>query len=94
MIKKYPYLQDIDFLNKLYGQHNKTIYCNISSLSWNERCLQQIEGRVINGSMNINGDSAVRRTANVTIKILNYNELYNNIDSILIVFFLLLKRFF
>ena len=82
MIKKYPYLQDIDFLNKLYGQHNKTIYCNISSLSWDERCLQQIEGRVINGSMNINGDSAVRRTANLTVKILNYSELYNNIDSV------------
>ena len=81
MIKKYPYLKDVDFLNKIYGQHNKTIYCNISSLDWQERCVMRVEGRVTNGSMSVNGDSAVRRTANISVKILNYDELYDNIDS-------------
>ena len=82
MVKKYPYLKDISFLNKLYGQHNKTKYTTITCLDWNEKPIKSIEGKVISGSMSCNGDSAVRRTANLTIKILDYDELYNSADSL------------
>lgn len=82
MIKKYPYLKDISFLNKIYGLHNKTVHVLITSLDWQERKLQEIQGRVISSSISVNGDSAVRRTANLSIKILNNTELYNNIDSL------------
>ena len=82
MVKKYPYLRDIDFLNKIYDQHNRSSYVNITVLDWKERPLQDIKGRVTSASISINGDSAVRRTASLSIKILNDDELYTNIDSI------------
>ena len=81
MIKEYPYLKDTNFLNKIYKQYNKTIYANITCLDWQENPVQQIEGRIISGSISCNGDSAVRRTANLSVKILNNNELYTNVDS-------------
>lgn len=82
MKKEYPYLKDINFLNKIYGQHNKSVYATITSLDWAENPLQKVEGKIISGSISCNGDSAVRRTGNLSIKILNYDELYNNIDSL------------
>ena len=82
MRKNYPYLKDINFLNKVYGQHNKTTYCNIISLDWDERPLQEIQGRIISGSISCNGDSVIRRTANLSINIQDSSELYNNIDSL------------
>ena len=82
MVKNYPYLRDIDFLNKIYDQHNRNSYVNITVLDWRERPLQDIKGKVLSASISINGDSAVRRTASLSIKILDNSELYTNIDSI------------
>lgn len=82
MIKKYPYLKDINFLNQIYGQHNKTTYALVTILDWQERKLQDVQGKVISASISVNGDSSVRRTANVSIKILDSNELYTNSDSL------------
>ena len=82
MVKKYPYLKDIEFLNKIYGLHNQTIYSKITVLDWQERRIADIQGKVISGSVNVNGDSAVRRTASLSVFINNYEELYQNIDSL------------
>ena len=82
MVKKYPYLTDIEFLNKIYGLHNQTIYSKITVLDWQERRIADIQGKVISGSVNVNGDSAVRRTASLSVFINNYEELYQNIDSL------------
>ena len=82
MVKNYPYLKDTNFLNKIYGLHNKTNYVSITVLDWTEKRLQDIQGRVISASVSVNGDSTVRRTANLSIKINNESELYSNIDSI------------
>lgn len=82
MVKNYPYLNDINFLNKIYGQHNKTTYVNITLLDWFERPIQEIQGKVISGSISVNGDSAVRRTANLSIFIKDYDELYTNINGL------------
>ena len=81
MKKNYPYLKDSNFLNFLYGQHNKTIYSKVTTLDWDEKELQSIEGKVTSGNISCNGDSSVRRTANLSIKILNKDELYQNVDS-------------
>ena len=70
MKKNYPYLKDFNFLKLLYGQHNKTTYANITVLDWAERPLQAVEARIISASCSVNGDSSVRRTANLTVKIL------------------------
>ena len=82
VIKRYPYLKDIDFLNKIYNLHNKTLYTNITILDWEEQRLQEMQGRVTNASMSVNGDSAVRRTLNLSLYIKDYDELYQNKDSL------------
>ena len=82
MIKSYPYLKDIDFLNKIYRLHNRTVYSNILILDWDENVLQEIQGRVTSASISINGDSSVRRTMNLSVYITGYDELYQNVDSL------------
>lgn len=82
MKRKYPYLKDTQFLDLLYGQHNKTIYSKIIVLDWQEKEIEHIEGRTISGSISCNGDSTVRRTANLSIKIFNEDELYQNPESL------------
>ena len=82
MLKSYPYLTDINFLNRIYDLHNKTLYVNITLLDWKERRIQDIQGRVTSCSMSVNGDSAVRRTANMNVYIKSYDELYNRPDSL------------
>ena len=82
MIKKYPYLKDIEFLNKIYGLHNQTVYTKITVLDWQEKRIADIQGRVTSGSISVNGDSSVRRTASLSIYIKDYEELYNQVDSL------------
>ena len=82
MKKTYPYLKDIPFLNKIYSLHHKTLYSKITVLDWEERPLEEVQGKIINGNMTVNGDSAVRRTANLSVVIKNYDDLYKNPDSL------------
>ena len=82
MKKQYPYLKDTPFLDLIYGQHNQTVYTRIIVLDWYERPLEAVEGRVLSGSVSLNGDSSVRRTASLSVKIFNDSELYNNVDSL------------
>ena len=79
MIKKYPYLKDIEFLNKIYGLHNQTIYTQITVLDWEEKRIADIQGKVMSGSMSVNGDSAVRRTASLSVFI---NSLQISFESL------------
>ena len=82
MIKYYPYLKDAQFLDKIYKQHNRTTYANITVLTWAEDPVAEVRSRIISGGITENGDSSVRRTCNLIVKILNNNELYDNIDSL------------
>ena len=69
-------LYDKDFLLKLDKCKNKTIYAKITALTFDENPIQTIEGRVTQGSINIDGASAVRRTCSLTIAGQNFD--YNN----------------
>ena len=82
MVNNYPYLNDLTFLDKIYKQHNRSIYTKITVLDWDERPIQEVQGRTISASISENGDSSVRRTANLSVKIFNDDELYSNIDSL------------
>ena len=82
MKKAYPYLKDIPFLNKIYKLHHKTIYSRVTVLDWQERRLQEIQGKIISGTLSVNGDSSVRRTCNMSIQITNSDDLYKNADSL------------
>jgi hypothetical protein len=55
------------FLSKLDKCKNKTIYARITALQFNETPIEYIEGRVTQGSINIDGDSAVRRTCSLSM---------------------------
>jgi hypothetical protein len=55
------------FLLKLDKSKNKIIYAKITALTFAENPIQTIEGRVTQGSINIDGASAVRRTCSLTI---------------------------
>ena len=46
-------LQDKEFLYNLNQDRHKEIYAKIISLSFDEKPLEQIEGRVTSGSINI-----------------------------------------
>lgn len=58
---------DKDFLLKLTKHKNKIIYARITVLNQEEVPLEAIEGRITGGSINIDGNSAVRRTCSLTL---------------------------
>ena len=60
-------LYDKEFLRKLDENRTRTIYARIIALTLDETPIEAIEGRVTQGSVNIDGDSAVRRTCSLTI---------------------------
>ena len=69
MNENYPYLKDLPFLKSLIIQPIQSIYVRFTSLDWNENPLCEIQGLVTSGSMNLNGQSSIRRTCNLTIAI-------------------------
>lgn len=63
----YNYLSDTDFLKKLSKMPVKTYFVHITILNWDEQPITAIQGRVISANFNIDGQSSVRRTANLSI---------------------------
>ena len=60
-------LLDEEFLATLSEQKSRSIYARIISLDINENPIDQIEGRVTGGSINIDGASSVRRSCSLTM---------------------------
>lgn len=71
-------LLDTEFLRLLDKDRNRTVYARIISLNRAEEPIEQIEGVVTAGSVSIDGESAVRRVAQLTLttKNLNINNVY------------------
>ena len=71
-------LFDKNFLNDLFNFQHKEVYARITLLTAKENPLEQIEGKIIDGTVNIDGTSAVRRTCslNMTAENININEFY------------------
>ena len=65
----YPYLQDTTFLFQLAKEKVIELYTKITVLNHAEQPIQDVTGRIINGSLNVDGKSAVRRTGNLTVHI-------------------------
>ena len=76
-------LYDKEFLLKLDKSKNKTIYARITALQFNESPIEYIEGRVIGGSINIDGASAIRRTCSLTMvaQDFDYNDYYWGLNT-------------
>lgn len=60
-------LLDEEFLAQLLSMPERTLFARVISLDINEYPIEQIEGRVSGGSINIDGTSAVRRTCSLTM---------------------------
>ena len=71
-------LLDKKFLLELDEQINKEVYVKLTTLTYNEEPIESIEGAATTGSINIDGDSVVRRTSSLTLvtKELNINQFY------------------
>lgn len=75
--------QDKEFLYNLNQDRHKEIYAKVISLSFDEKPLEQIEGRVTSGSINIDGTSTIRRTCNLTLiaKDVNITDFYWGVSN-------------
>lgn len=60
-------LYNQEFLREIDKDRNKTLYAKVTALNFNELPIESIEGRLTGGSINIDGDSSVRRTCSLTI---------------------------
>ena len=69
---------DKEFLRQLDCMKHKEIYARLTSLTFLEMPIEQIEGRVTGGSINIDGSSASRRSCNITLvaQDVNINQFY------------------
>lgn len=76
-------LYDKEFLLELDKSKNKIIYARITALTFSEAPIEYIEGRVTQGSINIDGTSAVRRTCSLTFvaQDFDYNNYYWGLNS-------------
>ena len=72
MIKNY--LLDKEFLEELHLSKQRTIYAKIVLLSYSEHPLKEIQGIITGGSINIDGESSLRRTCTLSLDIPNIYE--------------------
>ena len=79
MKRNYVYLNDSDFLEKINSDRQQTQYVKITLLDWEENPIEEIQGLTTGGSINLNGDSAVRRTCNLSMYV--YKENYMRITD-------------
>ena len=68
-------LFDFNFLIELMNYQHREVYARITLLTQNELSLQQIEGRVTSGSINVDGNSALRRTCNLSLILKDQSEI-------------------
>lgn len=83
MIKKEQFLDDVSFLKQLAGLHIKEYFVKIVVLDWQQDEIENIEGRVISASINIDGNSSVRRTATLSIYIDDTNNDITSANNLL-----------
>ena len=79
MKRNYVYLNDSDFLEKINSDRQQTQYVKITLLDWEENPIEELQGLPTGGSINLNGDSAVRRTCNLSMYV--YKENYMRITD-------------
>ena len=80
---RYQYLQDKDFLDAVNSQHISQYYVKITVLDWEENPIQDIQGKVLTGNINLSGDSSVRRTASLSVIADNIINDLTNIQSLI-----------
>ena len=67
MIYNFPYLKDSSFLKKFDGFKLKEQYAKIIVLTFDEKPIQEIEGKVVSGNFTFDGSSSMRRTGTLNM---------------------------
>jgi len=83
MVERYTYLQDSTFLKLVDAMRIKEQYVKITVLDWAERPIREIQGYSTSGSISLNGDSAIRRTCNLSMVAENEVNDLTNVDNLL-----------
>ena len=83
MIHTLPYLKDSAFLKFFDETKIKEQLIKIIVLTFDEKPIQEIQGKVSGGSFSINGSSAMRRTANISLVVDNKEFDLKNVNSLL-----------
>lgn len=66
MKKIYEYSNDKSFLELVDNEHLKEQFVKITILDWEEKPIQEVQGIVTGGNLNLDGNSNVRRTVNLS----------------------------
>lgn len=82
MINANPFL-DVDFLKELCEQRERTVYARIVALNMQEEPMDEISGRVTQGSLNVDGTSSVRRSFSLSMVAndININDYYWGLNT-------------
>lgn len=82
-MNNYKHLRDVFFLKQIDNLQVREQYVKITVLDFQENPIQEIQTRVTTGSISISGNSAIRRTCNLTL-VANENEIgYEDADSLI-----------
>lgn len=77
--QKPSFLNDASFLKEIDNLQIKNEYIKVIILSWDEKPIQEVQGYMTGGTLNIDGSSSMRRNSNITMQ-LNKTELANITD--------------
>ena len=73
--KQLDYLSDKNFLKIIDNLKLKKQYTKITVLDWQENAIQDFQGHIVSGNLNIDGQSAIRRSCNFTMTL---DQEFNN----------------
>lgn len=92
MRRDYKYLKDDTFLLEIDNSHLLEQFVKITVLDWLERPIQEVQGIVTGGSLNLAGNSSIRRTCNLSVYVEDNANYLNvlNVDNL----FSLNKKFY
>lgn len=77
------YLNDSSFLKYIAGLHIKEYFVKITLLNWKEDPIEDIQGKVITANINIDGNSIIRRTANISMVVENGQNNITNANNLI-----------
>ena len=72
-----------NFLNELFNAPEREVFARITALTFSEKAVEYIEGKITGGSINIDGQSSLRRTCSLTLiaQDVKINEFYWGLKS-------------
>jgi len=75
------FLQDSVFLKELDNLRIKEQYVRLTILTWGEEPIVEIQGKATSGSLNLDGNSSLRRTSNFSMFAEEQENDLTNIDQ-------------